>query len=134
MLVRGRFKKICLFCKKEFKIYHYEINRAKFCSRKCQTIFISRNKPPRKNLKVIHDKAGYILQWAPNHPYKYYNKYYLQHRIIMEKYLGRYLKSTEHIHHKNGVKDDNRIENLKILTKSQHQGLHNHLRTKHSNV
>jgi hypothetical protein len=46
----------------------------------------------------------------------------LQHRIIMEEYLGRALADHETIHHKNGQRDDNRIENLELWSKAQPYG------------
>ena len=44
--------------------------------------------------------------------------------LVMEQFLGRPLLREEHIHHKNGNKLDNRIENLQIMSNSEHLKLH----------
>ena len=46
-----------------------------------------------------------------------------EHRHVIEQHLGRKLKTFEHIHHINGNPIDNRIENLQVLTNSEHQKL-----------
>jgi len=51
-------------------------------------------------------------------------KYVFEHRYIMEEFLGRKLSFNETIHHINGIKTDNRIENLEILSRSEHSHLH----------
>lgn len=62
--------------------------------------------------------------YCPQHPHVAKSKMVPVHRLIFESYLGRYLLSDEHIHHKNRIKTDNRIENLELLTINEHRRLH----------
>ena len=78
------------------------------------------NHPLWKGGKI--NNKGYILVYKPNYPNNRKDNYIYEHRLIMEEYLGRCLFSYEIIHHKNGIKTDNRIENLELLPG---QGEHN---------
>jgi len=59
--------------------------------------------------------SGYIWVYNPDHPSVTQKGYVLEHRLVVEKLIGRYLRTNEIIHHKNKIKDDNRIENLEII-------------------
>lgn len=69
------------------------------------------------------DNFGYIQIWKPEHPNAKMKGYIHEHRLVMSEKLGRPLKSHEFVHHKNAIKDDNRIENLELMTKKVHRGI-----------
>lgn len=61
------------------------------------------------------DSKGYILIHSPEHKYKRKDNYVLEHRLVAERCLGRYLTKSERMYHINGKIDDNRPENLYLF-------------------
>lgn len=61
------------------------------------------------------DRDGYILEKTPDHPRANRSGYVRQHRLVMERELGRHLLPTEVVDHRNGDQSDNRIENLRLF-------------------
>ncbi|MFC7103915.1 HNH endonuclease [Nonomuraea rubra] len=59
------------------------------------------------------DQQGYVRMWHNGRDTR-------QHRVVAEEMLGRPLLPTEHVHHRNGVKDDNRPENLEVVDSRTH--------------
>jgi len=62
------------------------------------------------------NNCGYIEIYRPDHPFSDKKGCLKEHRFIIEQYLGRYLKKKEIVHHINGIRDDNRIKNLKVFS------------------
>ena len=82
------------------------------------------HKPHNFKGKIVRTH-GYISVFAPDHPYRDNKNHILEHRLVMETHLGRLLAPMEVVHHKNGVKDDNRIENLELfISHSEHMRIH----------
>ena len=74
---------------------------------------------------------GYIYVYSPYHPNAYHKRYMKRATLIMEKYINRFLKKNEFIHHKNNNKLDDRIKNLQLLSsKKEHAILHKRNRNK----
>jgi len=74
--------------------------------------------------KESFNKDGYLRRYAPDHPFTEGRKMMFVHIIIMEQHIGRRLFKGECVHHKNGIKTDNRIENLELMQQSEHSSMH----------
>lgn len=97
------------------------------CSKKCT----SKNASGINSWNFAGDRAfkrgkkdGYIMFYKPDHPAANRTGRLPEHRLIMERRIGRYLKKGEFVHHVNGLKSDNRIENLFLCNSFQHLKLH----------
>lgn len=128
-IVCMKLSKRCPACSKWYRVrWPVLMKSRKFCSKHCAASYQMGHtfgvKHPRWRGGRSVASNGYILRRAAGHPDANKNKYILEHRFVMEEYLGRRLAKNEDVHHINGVKNDNRIENLIVLKKSQHTVLH----------
>jgi len=71
----------------------------------------------------IYHKAGYVMLRIPGHPRSSGGGYVFEHIVVMEEMLGRFLSRDESVHHRNGLKDDNRRENLELWIRPQPSGI-----------
>lgn len=62
---------------------------------------------------------GYVFVYSPDHPYRNRNKYVREHRLVMEKMLGRYLDPSEVVHHRDGNRQNNSPENLQLFSENK---------------
>jgi hypothetical protein len=99
--------------------------RQKFCSKRCNGEGVTLRPTNRQhNGRVVKiDTHGYVMVWEPTHPNNFSRGWIYEHRLVAERTIGRYLRSDEHVHHINGIKDDNRPENLEVMDGIAHAAL-----------
>lgn len=127
----------CVICKKEMSVKKnvYDKNKTGFsCSPECrlkyqQTIGVERVIKAHKenffNVRVGSGLTtdGYVWIYAQGKP----KNQIKVHRYLMEIKIGRELRDDEIVHHKDGNKLNNHIDNLEIVNRVQHNKIHNHL-------
>ena len=147
----------CPICSRKFHLKPYQKNKYKthYCSRKCfaeakKTIMKgegnhqygikgSKNASWKKDRKIT--VYGYAKIRSLNHPFKDCDGFVFEHRLIAEKYLLNednsieingelYLKENYVVHHIDGNKLNNNVDNLEVMTLKEHSSLHRKLRRK----
>lgn len=100
-----------------------DLTRGRYSSCGCRKRLRGPNRKGRWIGGRTRTNFGYIHIWAPHHPYADGHGRVPEHRLVMETIIGRPVAPKETVHHKNGVRDDNRPENLELWTKSHLVGV-----------
>ena len=91
-------------------------------SKLCRSCFLESKQYPISKIKHL-SKNGYFYVYFRKHPHSDKEGRIFEHRLIMEQKLGRYLYPFENVHHVNGIRSDNRIDNLELWVKVQPSGV-----------
>lgn len=127
----GIHERECRECKKKFHTTGGEIERGGgyYCSRACFYKQVKQLVPrgaEHSNFKNYRVKSGFYTKIrASDHPRRDNKGYVFEHIIVMEKSLGRRLRGKETVHHIDGVKTNNLLNNLMLFpTRGAHTAFH----------
>jgi endogenous inhibitor of DNA gyrase (YacG/DUF329 family) len=112
--------RMCPICNQPFSLKQGSRGHAPVhCSRKCAQVALAsrtREDAPRWDGGRYKTLMGYVLVRVGDH-------YEMEHRVLIEEHIGRPLGPKEVVHHLNGKRDDNRLENLRVLAKRVHDAM-----------
>jgi len=94
---------------------------------------MAREKNPNWGGGRCKHTAGYVLVLSPDHPYKDPRGYVYEHRLVMEKHLGRFLLPDEVVHHIDGNRSNNDIRNLALFSSHSKHMRHEWKERKYAN-
>lgn len=118
-------------CGQTFQVPQWEARGSgrKYCSSACRLKFRTPGSGrPRRDDRVRYiDDQGYVRVYVPpaDRPGGSWARksHHPEHRVVMSQLIGRHLLPGENVHHRNGVRADNRAENLELWTTKQPRGL-----------
>lgn len=119
----------CKGCGKSFYAARWQLadvarNQGTYCSVACKGKVMSTRTRPLQDRAPYVNRQGYVM--VPVASGRNQINYEAEHRIVIERKLGRKLTSDEQVHHINGDKADNAETNLLVLSNTEHQRLHDH--------
>lgn len=125
----GLFK--CNYCEKTVEKIKRDGLKAKACSHKCYAL--NREKRGAYKEKIMINKYRYI--YKPEHPSAIGTRklYIAEHRLVMEEHIGRYLTNDEIVHHEDEDTLNNKIDNLILMSVSEHNKHHAYKRNRSEN-
>jgi len=126
VVVRKRGSITCRVCNK--KVYRKPSlsKKAKrhYCSNQCKGLELNGSNSPTWKGGVVYIEGRKMIH-SPYHPYpNFQKKYVFEYRLILEKHLKRFLLPSEIVHHKDENIQNNKVENLEVLTQSEHAKRH----------
>jgi len=120
----------CSICNQIFLQIKHNVKKYKrrYCSPTCRASAIKQYYANEKHMSfnggIYKNSKGYLLIKQKGHPRADNCNYVKLSVLIMEHLINRFLRTDEIVHHKNEIKDDNRPQNLQLMTDSEHKRYH----------